>query len=119
MHVFAIISFYCFISYLTATWAIEVTGDPRNNASDAYPPYDPDPGANNFLGTRLFGWDGCGSIWSNERNAINEAYYDFSIIAETEAIYQNIDFNSAAALEFLGPSGLLDSIAREKLQCEQ
>jgi hypothetical protein len=77
-----------------------VTGDPRNNTTDAYPPYDPGLGANNLLGTRLFGWDDCGS---NKRKAINDAYYDFSVIAEADGIYQNIDFNFTAALELLGP----------------
>jgi hypothetical protein len=38
-----------------------------------------------------------------ERN-IKEAYDDFKTLSHTDGVFQNIDWNSAAALEYLGPA---------------
>jgi hypothetical protein len=44
---------------------------------------------------------GCSETW--ERN-IKEAYDDFKTLSHTDGVFQNIDWNSAAALEYLGPA---------------
>jgi len=43
---------------------------------------------------------GCSKTW--KRN-IKEAYDDFKTLSNTDGVFQNIDWNSAAALEYLGP----------------
>jgi len=43
----------------------------------------------------------CPNKW--KRN-IKEAYDDFKALSHTDGVFQNIDWNSAAALEYLGPA---------------
>lgn len=43
---------------------------------------------------------------STQKSAIKTAYNDFKTLANQDGIKSDIDFNSAAALEYLGPSAL-------------
>lgn len=45
---------------------------------------------------------GCSGTWKAN---IKEAYDDFKTLSNTEGVSSNIDWNSAAALEYLGPAG--------------
>jgi hypothetical protein len=71
-------------------------------SNDTFPPYPPltDPTVQNFRGTRLFGWNGCGA---SEVSIITEAYNDMYKISNLPSNYQNIDWQSSAAKEFFGP----------------
>ena len=90
-----------------------VTGDPSAATDPPAYPSTSDPSTANYLGTRLFGYTGCAS---DERTAINNAYYDMSTIAETAGVYSNIDWNAAAALEFFGPSIGSNAVTAERQQ---
>lgn len=46
---------------------------------------------------------GCNSA---QKSAIKTAYNDFKTLANQDGVKEDIDFNSAAALEYLGPSAL-------------
>ncbi|MCJ1402570.1 hypothetical protein MMC11_005790 [Xylographa trunciseda] len=88
-----------------------VTGDPSSPSDPPAYPSDTDPSTANFQGTRLFGWDACAS---SERTIISNAYYDMSVIAQTSGVYSGIDWDQAAALEFLGPSIGGDAVTTER-----
>ncbi|KAK2734021.1 CCR4-NOT regulatory complex component [Myotisia sp. PD_48] len=60
--------------------------------------YPPLVGTNNVVGTRLFGYEGCG----NNKSAINDAYDDFRKVSNIHRVKNTIDWSSAAALEYLG-----------------
>ncbi|PPJ50821.1 hypothetical protein CBER1_06501 [Cercospora berteroae] len=66
---------------------------------------DPSGGATtqNRVGTYLYGFDGCAG---DQKGWINEAYYDAWTMSSLDGVKANIDWNEAAALEFLGPLGL-------------
>jgi hypothetical protein len=74
-------------------------------SKDPFPPY-PDvyqaDGSNftaeNWRGTRLFGWKGCGK---QERNIIVETWNDFHTLSSQDAL-KNIDWDSQAAQEIWG-----------------
>ncbi|KAJ0414504.1 Spherulation-specific family 4-domain-containing protein [Aspergillus carlsbadensis] len=64
---------------------------------------DPD----NFLGTYLYGYNECNKIFgSGAKGKIDDAYYDAWVITNTAGVASDIDWNNAAALEFLGAPGL-------------
>lgn len=75
-------------------------------AQDPFPPFpdihNPD-GSNistqNWRGTRLFGWKGCGS---RERDTITQAFQDFHMLANQKELYDNIDFDAPAAKDIWG-----------------
>lgn len=96
-----------------AAWSQTITGDPSAPNDPPAFPSTSDPSTRNILGTRLFGWEGCSS---DDRSRINEAYYDMSVIAETEGIYTNIQWNEAAAQEFLGPGGPIPDQRKTQIQ---
>jgi hypothetical protein len=87
---------------------------------DEIPPYPPlknDDGSDidikNLRGTRLFGYDGCGSIFSTERSKINKGWDDFNALSNLDRLKSNIDWNSRAVNEFFG-SGEGRSISDEQ-----
>lgn len=51
----------------------------------------------------------CDQINPNWKGNIKEAYTDANRLVNIDGVKANIDWNSAAALEFLGPSGILVS----------
>ncbi|KAM5501266.1 hypothetical protein McanMca71_005380 [Microsporum canis] len=57
----------------------------------------------NWLGIRLFKYSGCDS---GQQKKINDAYWDMYKILDTPGVGREVDFNSAAALEFFGPPAL-------------
>ena len=61
--------------------------------------------AQNKVGTYLWSYDGCSKI-PGARDKINDAYYDAWVISNTAGIGSNVDWNNAAALEYLGAPGL-------------
>lgn len=75
-------------------------------SNDPFPPY-PDiyqaDGSNftaeNWRGTRLFGWVGCDK---GARNIITETWDDFYKLAQQPSLYKNIDWDSQAAKEIWG-----------------
>ena len=56
----------------------------------------------NWVGTSLYGYNGCAERGLNKAK-INDAYYDQWKLTNRDGIMRNIDWNSAAALEYLGP----------------
>ncbi|KIW10169.1 hypothetical protein PV08_11130 [Exophiala spinifera] len=62
----------------------------------------PDLNDTNLRGTWLWGFNGCDNVQTAN---IKEAYNDFKTLSNTEGVLSNIDWNSAAALEYLGPPG--------------
>ncbi|MCJ1371368.1 hypothetical protein MMC20_002583 [Loxospora ochrophaea] len=56
----------------------------------------------NWVGTSLYGYNGCKKAGFSKAK-INNAYYDMWKLTNRDGIKKNIDWNSAAALEFLGP----------------
>ncbi|KAB8276872.1 hypothetical protein BDV30DRAFT_235120 [Aspergillus minisclerotigenes] len=60
---------------------------------------------NNIRGTYLYGYVGC-EQFKGAKGKIDDAYYDAWLIFNTAGVASNIDWNNAAALEFLGVSGL-------------
>ena len=61
--------------------------------------------ASNSLGTWLYGYTGCKNF-PGAKGKIDGAYYDSWTIANTDGVKEDIDWNNAAALEFLGAPGL-------------
>ena len=61
--------------------------------------------AQNEVGTNLYSYDGCSNILGG-KDKINNAYYDSWLVANTEGVKSDIDWNNAAALEYLGAPGL-------------
>lgn len=49
---------------------------------------------------------GCDDIHKSIRGWIKEAYADAIKLVDFDGVKQNINWDSAAALEFLGPSGM-------------
>lgn len=70
--------------------------------------------AQNKVGTYLYSYDGCSKI-PGAKDKINGAYYDSWVIANTPGVKSDIDWNNAAALEYLGASGL-NTDAQPKIQ---
>ena len=67
----------------------------------------PDPNsatAQNKVGTWLYGYNKC-NIPPFNKKQINDAYYDHWMMTNRGGTKKNIDWNSAAALEFLAPPG--------------
>ncbi|KAI0443025.1 hypothetical protein F4803DRAFT_550595 [Xylaria telfairii] len=60
----------------------------------------------NWFGTSLYGFDECDKISPSIRGWINEAYADANRLVNLPGVKEKIDWNSAAALEYLGPSAL-------------
>lgn len=56
--------------------------------------------------TYTLSYSGCDDKDKTWREKIIEAYSDASELVNHEDITEDLDFNSAAALQFLGPSGL-------------
>ncbi|KAI0190469.1 hypothetical protein EV127DRAFT_495166 [Xylaria flabelliformis] len=73
----------------------------QEQMQDAEPPRDP-VDVQNWFGTSLYGFDGCG----DNKQAIKDAYKDANKIASTDGVKSDIDWSSNAALEFLGPPAL-------------
>ncbi|KEF57471.1 uncharacterized protein A1O9_05388 [Exophiala aquamarina CBS 119918] len=71
---------------------------PPELATTAYP----DLNDTNLRGTWLWGFNGCDKVQTAN---IKEAYDDFKTLSNTKGVLSNIDWNSAAALEYLGPPG--------------
>jgi len=61
--------------------------------------------AQNKVGTFLYDYTGC-KDFPGVKDKIDGAYYDSWVIANTAGVNSDIDWNSAAALEFLGAPGL-------------
>ncbi|CAK1364023.1 hypothetical protein CB0940_04010 [Cercospora beticola] len=61
------------------------------------------PTTQNKMGTYLYGWEGC---QPGQKDKIKKAYYDAWTMSSLDGVKANIDWNEAAALEFLGPPGL-------------
>ncbi|KAB8198899.1 hypothetical protein BDV34DRAFT_218516 [Aspergillus parasiticus] len=61
---------------------------------------------NNIRGTYLYGYVGCNEHFKGAKGKIDDAYYDAWLISNTAGVVSDIDWNSAAALEFLGAPGL-------------
>ena len=63
----------------------------------------------NAIGTWLYGYNGCNNVnlyGSGAKGKIGGAYYDAWVMSNTAEVASNIYSNNAAALEFLGASGL-------------
>lgn len=56
----------------------------------------------NWYGTKLYGFDGCDKI-PHAKEWINEAYADAIKLVDYDGVKENIRWDSAAALEYLGP----------------
>ncbi|KAL8790632.1 MAG: hypothetical protein Q9213_000480 [Squamulea squamosa] len=70
----------------------------------------------NLRGARLFGWKGCST---DEANAIGVAYNDFYKLANQYGVYDKIDWNDQATIDFFGPNGQVYNIPesrREQIQ---
>ncbi|KAK8098814.1 uncharacterized protein PG998_012055 [Apiospora kogelbergensis] len=80
-------------------------GITEQQMKDAYPPRDP-ANVTNWFGTSLYGYDKCDEIDRSIRGWINEAYADANKLVNIEGVASNINWDSAAALEYLGPSAL-------------
>ena len=66
-----------------------------------------DVSALNKLGTWLYGYNDCKKVFgSGAKGKIDGAYYDAWVMSNTDQVASNIDWNNAAALEFLGAPGL-------------
>ena len=61
--------------------------------------------ASNWYGTSLYGWDKCKEKDPTWKEKIIEAYTDSNKLVNLDGVRKDLDFNSAAALEYLGPSG--------------
>ncbi|KAM0796822.1 hypothetical protein BDR22DRAFT_505206 [Usnea florida] len=61
--------------------------------------------AQNKIGTWLYGYTGC-SKFPGAKAKIDGAYYDAWVMSNTKGVAKGIDWNNAAALEFLGAPGL-------------
>ncbi|KAH0556757.1 hypothetical protein GP486_005454 [Trichoglossum hirsutum] len=70
---------------------------------DAFPERDP-ANATNWFGTSLYGWDKCDDIDKNIKGWLKEAYTDANKLVNYDGVKSNIAWDSAAALEYLGPS---------------
>ena len=75
-------------------------------SKDPFPPWPNvynDDGSNitteNWRGTKLFGWKGCDK---DEQNIIVEAMQQFYKLAQQEALWKEINWNSQAAKEIWG-----------------
>lgn len=61
----------------------------------------------NKLGTWLYGYTDCQKVFgSGAKGKIDGAYYDAWVMSSTAGVASGIDWNNAAALEFLGAPGL-------------
>lgn len=66
-----------------------------------------DVSTQNSIGTWLYGYTGCKKVFGDgAKGKIDDAYYDAWLISNTAGVASDIDWNSAAALEFLGAPGL-------------
>ncbi|KAJ2984320.1 hypothetical protein NUW58_g6102 [Xylaria curta] len=81
------------------------TGITPDQIRDAFPPRDPF-NASNWFGTSLYGYDGCNDISEHIKGWINEDYTDANKLVNMQGVKDEIDWNSAAALEYLGPPAL-------------
>ncbi|RYP11679.1 hypothetical protein DL765_007638 [Monosporascus sp. GIB2] len=75
----------------------------------AWPLYDPqNPNPNNYYPTRLYGFDKCDEKFGEYggSTSIKRAFIDANRIVNIDGVRSNINWESAAALEFLGPSAL-------------
>lgn len=87
-------------------------GISAQDASEAFPSRDL-LNISNWYGTSLYGWDKCNELDSTWVDKIKEAYIDANSLVNQDGVKENIDFNSAAALEYLGPSGTLALMCHE------
>lgn len=63
--------------------------------------------ADNFFGTWLYGYISCKKFFgTGAKEKIDGAYYDAWVMSSTAGVASDIDWNNAAALEFLGAPGL-------------
>lgn len=66
-----------------------------------------DVSTQNVRGTWLYGYTGCKKVFGDGAKAkIDNAYYDAWLMSNVAGVASNIDWNNAAALEFLGAPGL-------------
>ncbi|KAJ6437230.1 aspartate-tRNA ligase [Purpureocillium lavendulum] len=79
-----------------------ITADQMKNAFPSRDPFN----SSNWWGTSLYGYDKCAEFSSHIKSWINEAYTDANRIVNLEGVKDNIDWNSAASLEYLGPPAL-------------
>lgn len=79
---------------------------PPDYSGDRIAPYPSltSPSTANTLGTRLFGWQGCGGEGSAESQYIKDAYDDMNRIASLAETSSNIDWKGQAAKDYFGPS---------------
>ena len=59
----------------------------------------------NKVGTYLYGYTGCDKF-PGARDKINDAYYDAWVLSNTAGVGADVDWNNAAAVEFLRAPGL-------------
>lgn len=65
---------------------------------DAYPVITE---GNNWLGTRIFGFEKCNEE-GRSRRFVEQAYDEMHEIAATDGVYRNIPWRQAAASEYFG-----------------
>lgn len=61
------------------------------------PPDSGDVNAQNFIGTWLYGYDGCKEKNSAYKDNIDDAYYDSWTMANTEGVSYDINWNEAVS----------------------
>ncbi|KAM5462559.1 hypothetical protein MferCBS49748_006466 [Microsporum ferrugineum] len=70
------------------------------------------PEGNNWLGTRIFGFENCGI----NTQTIKYDYDDMHRIASTEGVYRNVAWGEAAAHEYFGPGLVINSGIRRSIE---
>lgn len=69
-------------------------------------PFNLSPRFPNATSTFLYGYYGCKDLLGNGAKVqIDNAYYEAAIVASAPGVAYNIDFNTAAALDYLGAPG--------------
>ena len=93
-----------------------------NYTAPPYPDLPTDWNANittqNLLGTRLYGWLGCGP---DEIEQIKGAYKEFQTLVRQPGVMTGIDWTEQPAKEFFGPSqgkNAVSTTTRNQIQCK-
>lgn len=86
---------------------VQPAGFPGEDAPYQDIPTGTDVSAQNRVGTFLYSYNDCKKIFgAGAKGKIDDAYYDAWVMSNTAGVASGIDWNSAAALEFLGAPGL-------------
>jgi hypothetical protein len=102
-----LISFPLAVADSVWDYAPDFSRDPIQPYPDLKNPDGTNISVVNIRGVHLFGFRGC---LSKETNDIKEAYNDFYTLANQFDVYNNIDWTSAAANDFWGPTSGLNVI---------